>query len=209
MSAVVVAGLLSVIPSAQKYLPLNQSHSAQSNLKNRQETLEELTQDPRIDNFSDVVMAVVYDPDFTKYESELHQLLIDGMKTNNTALIASANVSLQTLALKRTQTPYATTLPEGKLSFAGKKSTIFVGREFFDKLTKDDQVSVLDHERLHAKTHKYGLPFDPLASKQLASVIPGKKLPEEIADEELINSYDEAFAYGWQLRGATIDQNSN
>lgn len=92
MSAVVVAGLLSVIPSAQKYLPLNQSHSAQSNLKNRQETLEELTQDPRIDNFSDVVMAVVYDPDFTKYESELHQLLIDGMKTNNTALIASANV---------------------------------------------------------------------------------------------------------------------
>src|SRR3989344_3329003 len=145
LSTVAVVALLSVIPSAQKYLPLNQSHSAQSNLKNRQETLEELAQDPRLEAFSDSVMAVVHDPDFTKYESALRQLAVQAAQTNNAALSANINDALQTLELKRTQTPYAVTLPEGKISFAGKKSTIFVGREFFDKLSTDDRESVLDH----------------------------------------------------------------
>lgn len=208
--AIVVAGIVgAALLAAYVARPVpRQTTQVQSPVvqaQDRQKLLEDLTRDTRLTSFDDVVKSVVYDSNFDSYEQELRRLVSQGIREGNSALIEVVTRDLQSLPQERKQPSYAITLPEGKVSFKGKKSTIYVGADFFDKLNnRDDRVSVLSHENRHAKVHKYGLPLPLQVLAELNGAADSKRAAGEIND--LVQTYDEACAYGFQLRDAFVDK---
>lgn len=179
--------------------------------ESRQKTLDELVKDPRLGNINDVVIEVVYDPGFRKYEKELGQLLDQGEKTNDLHLITRTRAKLDELQKKRTARSqgkgraYATTQVDGDLRYVGRKSRIFLGEDLFDFAGNNDDVLIgVYHEKMHAELGKYGLPFVEDAGKEIALIFPDKKLSNEVMgdDGKLTQTFEEAYAFGKQLDAA-------
>jgi hypothetical protein len=153
-SVLAAVGTLGYIVKTELEKPVRTPVTVMS-VEEGQQSLDELVKDPRLEEFDEVVSAVVYDPQFSKYEQELQRHLREGRATNNVEMIQGAERKLQVLPMHRMKKSQATAHPEGGKSGVGKKSIIYVGEGFFYN-TKEDQLSVLYHEQIHATSHRYG-----------------------------------------------------
>lgn len=208
VGAVGLLGYMAKSDREQDPPPVHYVLSLQLSLEPGQADLDELVKDPRLENFWDVVEKVVYDPGLVKSEG-VFRGIIQNPATGNGRLITATQRALQQLVSARESgsLPYAVNVPKGNVYYNGKKSTIFVEKNFFNLPTWDDRVSTLGHEQKHADIAKNGFLLGKEAWKQIESYFPDRRFTQEImTDDELTEAYNEGWAYAWQRRTAVFEK---